>query len=299
MSRPRSCVAADERRRSAPRRLPPARADRPAARATRAPDPGRGSALRARAARVRARCRALRRARRVRLGTRAQRVGLPARPVQGEHEQLAEPLADRVLLGQPFGLDRDRRVAAALEVDRELGLERDEVQLLQALALGLRPRTRTRRRRAAGPATGRARRRGRRRRRRAGRAPGPRWRTRRCARTAPHRPVRARCRGRSPGGRVTRTVAGAPAVRFGSRTRRRFETYAWSVDVAAAGGSPCQSWSMSRSTETTRPGSSRSSARRARCLGAPRSTGPVRRPPRAGPSSENSSRSADKAPILA
>ena len=71
---------------------------------------------------------------------RAQRVGLPARPVEGEHEQLAEPLANRVLLGQPLGLDRDRRVTTALEVDRELGFERDDVQVLQALALGLRPR---------------------------------------------------------------------------------------------------------------------------------------------------------------
>ena len=69
----------------------------------------------------------------------AQRVGLTARAVQGEHEQLAEPLPDRVLLGEPLGLDRDRRVAAPLEIDRELGLQRDEVQLLQALALGLRP----------------------------------------------------------------------------------------------------------------------------------------------------------------
>ena len=56
---------------------------------------------------------------------------------------------------------------------------------------------------------------------------------------------------------------------------------------------------MSRSTETTRPGSSRSNARRARCLGAPRSTGPCSATTASGPSSENSRRSADKAHILA
>ena len=70
----------------------------------------------------------------------AQRVGLPARPVQREHQQLAEPLPDRVLLGEPLGLDRDRRVPAPFQIDRELGLQRDEVQLLEPLALGLRPR---------------------------------------------------------------------------------------------------------------------------------------------------------------
>ena len=70
----------------------------------------------------------------------AQRVGLAARPVQREHQQLAEPLPDRVLLGEPLGLHRDRRVPAPFQIDRELGLQRDEVQLLEPLALGLRPR---------------------------------------------------------------------------------------------------------------------------------------------------------------
>ena len=113
-------------------------AARPTARAIRAPGPGRGSSPRATAARVRARSRAPRRARRALL-VGAQRVGLPARPVQREHQQLAEPLPDRVLLGEPLGLDRDRRVPAPFQIDRELGLQRDEVQLLEPLALGLRP----------------------------------------------------------------------------------------------------------------------------------------------------------------
>ena len=70
---------------------------------------------------------------------RPQRVRLPPGAVQREHQQLAETLANRVLLREPLGLDRDRRVAAAFEVDRQLGLERDEVQLHEPLALRLRP----------------------------------------------------------------------------------------------------------------------------------------------------------------
>ena len=104
----------------------------------------------------------------------AQRVGLPARPVEREHQQLAEPLPDRVLLGEPLGLDRDRRVPAPFEIDRELGLQRDEVQLLEPLALGLRPRLVRDVGEGLAPPEGEARRRGRRRRRRAGRARAPR-----------------------------------------------------------------------------------------------------------------------------
>ena len=70
---------------------------------------------------------------------RAQSVCLASGAVQRKHQQLAEALADGVLLREPLGLDRDRRVPPAFQVDRELGLERDEVQLHEPLALRLRP----------------------------------------------------------------------------------------------------------------------------------------------------------------
>ena len=73
-----------------------------------------------------------------------------------------------------------------------------------------------------------------------------------------------------PGASVTSTVAGVRGGRFGSSTRRRFETYACNEAVAALGGVSPHSSSMRRSIGTTSFRWTRSTASTARCSGAPR-----------------------------
>ena len=119
--------------------------------AIRAPDPGRGSALRAARSSGPGSMPELLDEHVAGVLVRAQRVGLAARPVEGEHQQLAEPLADRVLLGEPLGLDRDRCVPTPLEVDRELGSRARRRAAPSAARTRTAPTTRRRRPRAADP----------------------------------------------------------------------------------------------------------------------------------------------------
>ena len=61
-----------------------------------------------------------------------ERVGLPPRPVQGEHQLAVQPLAVRVLGDERLELGDELIVPAEREVGLDALLERDEPQLLQA-----------------------------------------------------------------------------------------------------------------------------------------------------------------------
>ena len=75
------------------------------------------------------------------VGVHGERLGLPAAAVQRQHQQLAQPLAQRVRGGQRGQLGDGLGVAAQLQVEVEPGLEELEPPLLQpgALGLGVRP----------------------------------------------------------------------------------------------------------------------------------------------------------------
>ena len=62
----------------------------------------------------------------------AQRVGLPAGPVQREHQQPAQPLAQRMRGDQLFELDDHALVATERELEVEPLLDHGEPQLGQA-----------------------------------------------------------------------------------------------------------------------------------------------------------------------
>ena len=61
-----------------------------------------------------------------------ERVGLAAGAVQGEHQQAAQALAQRMLADERLELGNGLGVAAERELDLEPLLERDEAQLLES-----------------------------------------------------------------------------------------------------------------------------------------------------------------------
>ncbi len=71
---------------------------------------------------------------------RVERLLLPARAVQREHRQPAEPLARRVLAREPGCLGHDRVVVAELDLRLEPVLERGQAQLVEPRDLVLEER---------------------------------------------------------------------------------------------------------------------------------------------------------------
>ena len=69
-----------------------------------------------------------------------ERVGLPSRPVQSEHQQAAQALAQRVLPEQPLELPDDVRLPAEAQLGLDPRLHRAHPKLLQARDLALRER---------------------------------------------------------------------------------------------------------------------------------------------------------------
>ena len=66
-----------------------------------------------------------------RVGHHRERISLSPTPMQGEHEQTSQPLAQRVLAHQPLELGDQLGVAANREIGVEAQLERDQPQLFQ------------------------------------------------------------------------------------------------------------------------------------------------------------------------
>ena len=71
---------------------------------------------------------------------RLERVGLPAAPIKGPHQQAQGPLARRILRHQPFELADDEGVLARLDPDVDPVLVRDGAQLFKPGDLPLRER---------------------------------------------------------------------------------------------------------------------------------------------------------------
>ena len=69
-----------------------------------------------------------------------ERVRLPARPVEREHELAARPLAERLRLHERLELGDELGVAAEREIGVDSLLEHDGAQLLESRDLGLRER---------------------------------------------------------------------------------------------------------------------------------------------------------------
>ncbi len=69
-----------------------------------------------------------------------ERVDLPARAVEREHLQPPQPLACRVLAGEPLELADELGVHAELELRLDPILQRREAELLEPARLGLRER---------------------------------------------------------------------------------------------------------------------------------------------------------------
>ena len=82
---------------------------------------------------------------------RVERLRLPARAVERQHELAAERLAERVLANERLELAHDVTVPAELEIRLDPLLVRDESQLLEPADLGLREVARTRTRPAQEP----------------------------------------------------------------------------------------------------------------------------------------------------
>ena len=78
--------------------------------------------------------------RRARVLVGGERVGLPARAVQRQDQQLAQALAQRMLAHQRLQLGHDLGVTAERQVGLEPQLERDQPQLLQPRDLVARER---------------------------------------------------------------------------------------------------------------------------------------------------------------
>ena len=76
------------------------------------------------------------------VGVDGEGLRLPAAAVQGQHQQLAQPLAQRVGGGEGGQLGDGLRVAALLQVHVEAGFQELEPPLLQPDALGLGVRAR-------------------------------------------------------------------------------------------------------------------------------------------------------------
>ena len=67
-----------------------------------------------------------------------QRVGLPARAVEREHQLAAQALAERIRRHQPLQLRDELRVSAKLELRVDALLKRAEAQPLETIGLGAR-----------------------------------------------------------------------------------------------------------------------------------------------------------------
>ena len=74
------------------------------------------------------------------LAVAGQRVGLPARPIEREHQLAAQALAQRMAAREPLELPDELVVAPEREVGIDAVLERDAVTLLQMRALDERER---------------------------------------------------------------------------------------------------------------------------------------------------------------
>src|SRR5581483_8030889 len=74
------------------------------------------------------------------LAVDSQRVGLAARPVEGEHELTAKALAERVVGDQTLELRHELAVASAAEAGLDAVLERREPRVIEATSLGGRER---------------------------------------------------------------------------------------------------------------------------------------------------------------
>ena len=68
---------------------------------------------------------------------RLQRLGLPARPVQGQHQQPGQPLTEPVAAGQLLQLGDHGGVAAQVQVGGKAVFQRGNPQFLQPVPLGL------------------------------------------------------------------------------------------------------------------------------------------------------------------
>jgi hypothetical protein len=77
---------------------------------------------------------------RTRSPVHVERLGLPARSVEREHELGGEALAQRVLVDERLELRNELRVPALGQIAREAAFERRKPQFLEPLDLGLRER---------------------------------------------------------------------------------------------------------------------------------------------------------------
>ena len=78
--------------------------------------------------------------RRARVLVGGERVGLPARPVERQDQQLPQALAQRMLPHERLQLRHDLGRTAERQIRLQTQPERDKPQLLQAAALGARKR---------------------------------------------------------------------------------------------------------------------------------------------------------------
>ena len=78
--------------------------------------------------------------RRARSGVGVERLRLPARAVEREHQLAAQALPQRLLADERLELADELRAAAALELGVEPRFERGKPELLEPRDLGLRPR---------------------------------------------------------------------------------------------------------------------------------------------------------------
>ena len=72
------------------------------------------------------------------LPVRVERVGLPSRAVQGEHELPPQPLTQRVFLNESLELGNEPRVAAEIEVGSDPLFDCRKPLFFQASAFGAR-----------------------------------------------------------------------------------------------------------------------------------------------------------------
>ena len=229
---------------------------------------------------------------RPRLPVDLEPLGLPAAPVEREHQLRAEALAVRMLGGERLELRDERELAAERELGVDPLLDRRQTQLLEALHLDARERLELEvgERPSLPQALG-----GAQRLRRGGRIAG-------CERLAPRRDepfeVLEVELARLDPEQVAGSAGNEPrlAAVAGASTLRSRETWlrsAWSAEftLCSAKSSP-----ISRSRETTRFALSRSSASSARCFGPPIGTEVPSTRTVSGPRIRNSRRLAAIAP---
>ena len=200
--------------------------------------------------------------RRARVRVDLERVALATGPVERDHQLPAKAFSVRVLLDERFELGDERRVAPAVEVGVDSGLDRGQAELVETARSPPGRTARTRSPRAPARATARARR---------GRCSRPVLRSphapaaplpRRDRETGASRSRPARRRGDS---RRARTESLLPRRSSDASAFRSRETYAWSVLSAESGGSSGHSSSISRPTghDLARDGERESPATRA------------------------------------